>query len=147
MADEQPEATTKQQFNNFNDSIIAEFRANGGKVGGQFEGMTMLLLRTKGARSGLPRTTPTAYLRDGERYVVIASKGGADTNPAWYHNLVSAPTARIEVGTETLDVAVREVHGDERDRLYAKQAEIIPGFAEYQVKTKRLIPVIALTKV
>jgi deazaflavin-dependent oxidoreductase (nitroreductase family) len=149
MSDDSPstEAMTTEQIDDWNNQVIADFRANAGQVTGQFAGAPMVLVHTKGARSGQPRVSPMVYLRDGERYLVFASKAGADTNPAWYHNLVSAPTARIEVGPDTFDVKVEELHGEERDRLYAKQAGIMPNFAEYQEKTKRVIPVIALTKI
>ncbi len=145
--DETPEISTKQEFDDWNNTVIADFHANGGQATGQFAGVPLLLLHNKGARSGKLRVSPMVYLRDGERYLVFASKGGADTNPAWYHNLVAAPTARIEVGTEAFDVAVEELHGEERDRLYAKQAAIMPNFAEYQAKTTRVIPVVALTRI
>lgn len=131
---------------NWNQQIIEEFRANGGKVGGQFEGAPLLLLTTTGARSGRPYTTPVMYLRDGDRYMVFASKGGAPTNPDWYHNLVAHRKAKVEVGTETFDVNAEEVTGEERDTLYRRQAEAYPGFAEYEKATTRKIPVIALTR-
>jgi deazaflavin-dependent oxidoreductase (nitroreductase family) len=132
--------------NNFNEQIIAEFRANGGKVGGPFAGAPMLLLETTGAKSGIHRTTPLVYLPDGDRFVIIASKGGAPTNPAWYHNLVAHPETTIEVGTETIPVTAVVLTGEERDRLYAKQAGLRPAFAEYQTRTSRRIPVIALQR-
>jgi deazaflavin-dependent oxidoreductase (nitroreductase family) len=106
----------------------------------------MLLLHTKGRRSGKEFVNPLAYYADGDRYLVFASKGGADTHPDWYLNLVAAPTAHIEVGAESFDVRVTELHGEERDRLYAAQAEAMPNFAEYQASTKRVIPVVALNR-
>jgi len=130
--------------NDFNQRIIAEFRANGGTVGGPFAGAPMLLLTTTGARSGEQRTTPLVYLPDGDRLVVIASKGGAPTHPAWYHNLVAHPDVTVEVGSETLPVRAAVLSGEERDRLYARQAALRPAFAEYQAKTTRRIPVVAL---
>lgn len=133
------------ETNHLNARIIAEFRHNHGKVGGNFDGAPLLLLHTIGARSGEPRLNPMMYLRDGERYLVFASKAGADTNPAWYHNLKANPDVRIEVGNETLDVRAEEIHGPERDRLYESQSALYPGFAGYQQKTARIIPVIALT--
>ncbi|MGH2673429.1 MAG: nitroreductase family deazaflavin-dependent oxidoreductase [Actinomycetota bacterium] len=134
--------------NDFNAHTIEEFRANDGKVGGYFEGATLLLLHTKGARSGLPRTNPLVYLPDGDRFVVIASKGGADTNPDWYHNLLGDPNAEIEVGTrERIPVRATVISGPERDELYARQVERRPGFADYEKKTTRKIPVIALEPV
>jgi len=133
-------------MNEFNAKIIDEFRANGGKVGGMFTGAPMLLLHTVGARSGKAYTTPLVYLADGGRWVIIASKAGAPTNPDWYHNLVAHPDAEIEVGTEKIRVKAREVRDGERDRLYDKQASIMPNFREYAQKTTRVIPVIALER-
>ena len=130
--------------NDFNAQIIEEFRANAGRVGGPFEGTTLLLLHHTGAKSGTERINPLAYLKDGERYVVFASKAGAPTNPAWYHNLKAHPDTEIEVGGRTLAVHAREAHGEERDRLYAQQVAVAPQFAEYQQKTSRRIPVIVL---
>jgi deazaflavin-dependent oxidoreductase (nitroreductase family) len=129
----------------FNDQIIEEFRANEGRVGGRFEGNPLLLLHHTGAKSGKSRINPLAYLSDGGRYVVFASKGGAPTNPDWYHNLKAHPTATIEVGTDTIDVVASEATGEERERLFRIQAERVPQFAEYQKQIKRLIPVIVLT--
>ena len=130
--------------NDWNASTIAEFRRNHGKVGGHFEGAPLLLLHHFGARSGKPRINPMMYLKDGNRYLVFASKGGADTNPDWYHNLKAHPDVQIEVGDETIDVRVEEITGPERDRLYARQASLYPAFARYQRQTGRIIPVIAL---
>lgn len=131
--------------NNFNDKIIAEFRANRGRVGPPFEGTPLLLLHTVGARTGADRVHPIMYLEDGENYVVFASKGGAETNPDWYHNLKANPAAQIEVGAETHDVTGREALGDERDALYARQAALYPVFGEYERATKRTIPVLILS--
>src|SRR5262245_32549195 len=133
-------------MSDFNQRIIAEFRANGGKVGGPFEGAPMLLLATTGAKSGAQRINPLVFLPDGDRFVIIASKGGAPSNPDWYHNLVAHPDTTIEVGTETIPVTAVVVTGEERDRLYAQQAALRPAFAEYQTKTTRRIPVIALQR-
>ena len=105
----------------------------------------MLLLHHTGARSGKSRVNPMMYLKDGDRYLVFASKAGADTNPDWYHNLKVHSDAQIEVGDETIDVRAKEITGHERDRVYAHQASLYPGFADYQRQTKRIIPVIALT--
>lgn len=127
-----------------NTRTIAEFRRNHGQVGGNFAGAPLLLLHTVGARSGQARVNPVMYLRDGDRYVVFASKAGADTNPDWYHNLKAHPDARIEVGDETLEVHAAVLHGPERDELFTRQATRYPGFAAYQHKTSRIIPVIAL---
>jgi deazaflavin-dependent oxidoreductase (nitroreductase family) len=129
----------------WNTEIIEEFRANQGKVGGQFEGAPLLLLHHIGAKSGTEHISPVMYLADGPRYVVFASKGGADTNPAWYHNLLANPDLRVEVGEDTVAVHATEVRGAERDALYATQAQRYPGFADYQKKTTRVIPVVALT--
>jgi deazaflavin-dependent oxidoreductase (nitroreductase family) len=130
----------------YNAYTISEFRKNHGKVGGNFEGAPLLLLHTTGKRSGKPRVNPVMYLKQGEHYLVFASKGGADTNPDWYHNLKAHQDIQIEVGDETIDVRAEEITGRERDTLYALQASKYPGFADYQRKTKRIIPVIALTK-
>ncbi len=129
----------------FNAQIIEEFRANGGRVGGPFERMPLLLLHHVGAKSGKDRINPVAYYRDGDRYAVFASKAGAPTNPDWYHNLKAHPDVTIEVGTDTVEVHAEEATGEERDRLYGAQAEVSPQFAEYQSKTDRVIPVIVLT--
>ena len=133
-------------MSDWNTGIIEEFRANAGKVGGPFEGAPMLLLHHVGAKSGTRRVNPLVYLPDGDRYVIIASKGGAPKHPDWYHNLVANPETTIEVGTETIPVRAEVITGEERDRLYARQAADRPAFAEYQAKTKRRIPVIALTR-
>ena len=130
-----------------NRRVIAEFRANGGKVGGPFEGRPMLILHTTGAKSGQPRVTPLVYLPDGDRYLVFASMGGAPNNPAWYHNLIANPNVEIEVGTEKLAAKATVLTGEERDRYYAIQAERAPQFGDYQRKTTRKIPVIALERV
>lgn len=132
---------------NFNQQIIEEFRSGGGEVGGPFEGAPMLLLHHRGARSGQERISPLVYLADDGRYVIFASKGGAPTNPGWYHNLKAHPDVTIEVGTETMRVRAEEVSGEERDRLYRTQAQRRPNFAEYERNTERVIPVIALTPI
>ena len=129
----------------FNAQIIEQFRANGGRVGGPFQGSTLLLLHHVGAKSGTPRVNPLVYLADGERFIVFASKAGAPTNPDWYHNLMANPETSIEVGTETFDVTASEASGEERERLFRAQADRSPQFAEYQQKTERAIPVIVLT--
>ena len=129
----------------FNARIIEEFRANEGRVGGPFEGGTLLLLHHVGARTGTPRINPLMYYGDGDRYAVFASKAGAPDHPAWYHNLKANPSTTIEVGTDTIDVVASEATGAERDRLYNAQAELRPQFAEYQRNTDRLIPVVVLT--
>jgi deazaflavin-dependent oxidoreductase (nitroreductase family) len=131
--------------NDWNAGVIAEFRENHGKVGGYFKGAPLLLLHHTGARSGKARLNPMMYLKDGDRYLVFASKGGADTNHDWYYNMKAHPDVQIEVGDETIDARGEEITGPERDALYKRQASIYPTFAEYQLKTKRKIPVIALT--
>jgi deazaflavin-dependent oxidoreductase (nitroreductase family) len=133
--------------NDFNQKIIDEFRANGGKVGGPFEGARLLLLHTTGAKSGEERVNPLAYRRDGDRFAVFGSKAGAPTNPDWYHNLRANPHARVEVGNEELDVEARIAEGDERDRIWELQKQEVPNFAEYEERTARPIPVIILERV
>jgi deazaflavin-dependent oxidoreductase (nitroreductase family) len=128
----------------FNRRNIEEFRANHGRLGGQFEGAPVLLLHSTGARSGEERINPMMYMADGDRYLVFASAAGRDRNPAWYHNLIAQPDARIEVGDGSIDVHAVELEGAERDEKYAIQAERYPGFADYERKTTRKIPVLAL---
>ncbi|HSR20364.1 MAG TPA: nitroreductase family deazaflavin-dependent oxidoreductase [Anaerolineales bacterium] len=132
--------------NERNQAIIAEFRANAGKVGGYFEGKTLLLLHTTGAKTSEARVNPVAYVADGDRFVVIASKGGSSTNPDWYHNLLAHARVTVEVGTEKFQAQAEVAAEPERSRLYAKMVEMMPGFAEYQRKTTRRIPVIILTR-
>jgi deazaflavin-dependent oxidoreductase (nitroreductase family) len=133
-------------LSDWNAGVIEEFRKNHGKVGGDFEGAPLLLVHHKGARSGKSRVNPVMYLKDGDRYLVFASKGGAPTNPDWYHNLMAHPDdVQIEVGDKKIDVNAKEIKGAERDRLYAKQSSLYSSFAQYQRNTKRIIPVIALT--
>jgi deazaflavin-dependent oxidoreductase (nitroreductase family) len=134
------------EFDEWNRKIIEEFHANGGKVGGQFAGGSLLLLTTTGAKSGKRRVNPLAYTTDGDRLVIIASKGGAPSNPDWYYNLVAHPKVTVEVGTETFEATATVVAGEERDILYAKQAALMPGFAEYEKKTTRKIPVVVLER-
>ena len=134
------------EVNDWNKKIIEEFRTNGGKVGGNFEGRTLLLLHTKGAKSGEERINPVAYTTDGDKFVVIASKGGAPVNPDWYYNIVAHPHLTVEVGTETFEVNAAVTEEPERSRLYDKMVEVMPGFADYKVKTTRQIPVIVLTR-
>lgn len=133
-------------FNEWNKQIIAEFRGNGGKVGGQFEGAPLLLLHTRGARTGQERINPLMFLPDGDRMVVFASKGGAPDNPDWYHNLKANPDVTLEVGTDTFAARAGVATGDERDRLYAEQARRYPQFAEYAQSTTRTIPVVVLQR-
>lgn len=131
-------------MSDWNAQIIEEFRANSGKVGGQFEGAPLLLLHTTGAKSGQARVNPMMYQADGENFAVFASKAGAPTNPDWYHNLVANPRASIEVGESTVNVIARIAEGEDRDRLWSRQKELYPGFADYEAKTTREIPVIVL---
>jgi len=133
--------------NPFNDKIIEEFRANAGKVGGPFAGAPMVLVTSKGAKSGQPHTTPLVYLQDGDRIAVFASMGGAPTNPAWYYNLKANPDATVEVGTDSYAVKAVVTSGEERDRLFRKQASLLPQFGEYEKRTTRTIPVVALERV
>jgi deazaflavin-dependent oxidoreductase (nitroreductase family) len=133
-------------FDEFNKGIMAEFHANDGKVGGRFEGADILILTTTGARSGQTRWNPLAYSKDGDRFIIIASKGGAPTSPDWYHNLVAHPSVVIEVGTEVFAVEASIAAGTERDRLYAQHAAKMPQFLEYARNTNRTIPVVVLTR-
>jgi deazaflavin-dependent oxidoreductase (nitroreductase family) len=133
--------------NDRNRKIIEEFRANGGKVGGQFEGAPLLLLHHRGAKTGKVRVNPMMYQADGDRLAVFASKGGAPTNPDWYRNLVAHPRATVEVGSDTFDVDARVAAGEERDRIWTLQKERYPGFADYEAKTSREIPVVVLERV
>ncbi len=133
-------------MSDWNDKIIAEFRANEGRVGGNFEGAPLLLLHSTGAKSGQERVSPMMYQAVGDGFAVFASKAGADTNPDWFHNLRAHPEARIEVGTETLDVTARVLDDAEREPIWATQKDRYPGFADYEAKTDRVIPVVLLEK-
>ncbi|CAA9447077.1 MAG: AclJ [uncultured Pseudonocardia sp.] len=135
-------------MSDWNQKIIEEFRANGGKVGGPFEGSPMILVHHIGARSGTERVTPlVTFPQDDGRYVIVASKAGAPTNPDWYHNLKAHPRVDVEVGTETFPVEVVELEGGERDAVWAEVKAASPGFAEYEEKTTRTMPVLRLTRV
>lgn len=138
--------TSKAALDAFNQPIIEEFRANNGVVGGPFEGATLLLLTTTGAKSGEPRLSPLAYLTIDDKMIIVGSKAGADTNPAWVHNLRAKPRAHIEVGTDAYDVVARELPADERDATYPKIVELAPTFGDYQSKTSRVIPLFELTR-
>ena len=127
----------------FNETLIAEYRANGGKLSGQLANSSLILLTTIGAHTGQLRVTPLGYVRDGERYVVIAANAGADTHPDWYHNLLAHPQVVIEEGRERFEATARTAESDERERLVA----MIPYFAAQQVKTQRVIPVVVLERV
>jgi deazaflavin-dependent oxidoreductase (nitroreductase family) len=131
-------------MSDFNRDLVEEFRANGGKVTGMFAESPLMVLTTTGARSGEPREHPLVYTTDGERIVVIASKGGAPTNPAWYHNLTVNPEVTVELPGRTFRARAVVTEGEERQRLYDAQAALMPGFADYQRNTSRQIPVIAL---
>ena len=135
------------EMSDWNRGIIDEFRANEGRVGGAFEGRPLLLLHHTGARSGIERVNPLAYQRVGDAFAVFGSKGGAPTNPDWYHNLIANPKAKVEVGTETIDVVARVAEGDERDRIWEEQKRLMPGFADYERHTARRIPVVVLEPV
>ncbi|MBW8827540.1 MAG: nitroreductase family deazaflavin-dependent oxidoreductase [Acidobacteria bacterium] len=128
----------------FNKQIVEEFRANAGKVGGPFEGMPVLLLHHKGAKTGTERVNPLAYNQDGDRLFVIASKGGAPTNPDWFHNLKAHPETTVEVGAEVKPVTARVAEGAEREQLWERQKAEFPQFAEYEKGTDRTIPVVIL---
>ena len=131
----------------WNHTIIDEFRASGGKVGGQFEGAPLLLLHHAGAKTGRVRVNPMMYQTVGDDLAVFGSKGGHPTNPDWYHNLLANPRATVEVGTETFDVNARVAEGEERERIWSVQKERYPGFADYEKHTTRQIPVIILERV
>ena len=132
---------------NWNDNIIEEFRANRGKVGGNFERQPLLLLHHRGARTGVERVNPVAYQKVGDSYAVFASKGGSPTNPDWYHNLIANPRARVEVGNQAFDVNARVAQGEERERIWRDQVKFNPNFGDYEGKTARQIPVVVLDPV
>jgi deazaflavin-dependent oxidoreductase (nitroreductase family) len=136
------------EMNDFNQGVIDEFRANDGKTTGPFENQLLMIMTTTGAKSGQERVIPIVYTRDGDRIVIAASKGGAPTNPDWYFNIVANPEVTLELPGDTFKArgAVVEDRA-ERDRLYAAHAEAMPGFAEYELKTDRVIPVIVLERV
>lgn len=129
--------------NNYNQTVIERFRANGGAVGGSNR---LLLLTTTGRKSGLPRTIPVAYSTDGDRLIIAASKGGAPTNPDWFFNLLANPVVTVELGTERFQARASVAEEPERERLYAHHAELMPGFTEYSKKTTRQIPVVLLER-
>jgi len=144
MTQQIPDAETIKAFNK---TISDEFRANDGKVGGPFEGADLLLLTTTGAKSGQPRVSPLAYFRVDGKLLIIGSFAGADFNPAWVHNLRANRSARVEIGNESSDATARELPPAERDELFPKITAVAPGFAEYQAKTTRIIPVFELQPV
>lgn len=133
--------------NNWNKKVIEEFRTNEGRVGGNFEGKTLLLLHTKGAKSQQERINPVACIKDGDRLAVIASKGGAPTHPDWYFNIVANPQVTVEVGAENFQALASVAEEPERTRLYNQMVEVMPGFDDYRRNTTRVIPVIVLTPV
>jgi deazaflavin-dependent oxidoreductase (nitroreductase family) len=133
-------------MSDWNEKVIAEFRANQGRVGGPFDGAPILLLHSTGARTGTERVNPMMYQAVGDGFAVFASKAGADTNPDWYHNLRANPQARIEVGEETLDVTARVLDPEEREPIWQEQKTRYPGFADYETKTERVIPVVMLER-
>lgn len=140
------EFTDAASFHAFNAAIVDEFRANGGKVGGQFEGGNLLLLHTTGAKSGQPRMSPLAYLSVDGKILIVGSKAGAPTHPDWVHNLRANPAARIEIGDDEYDVVARELPDDEREATYPLITAVAPVFAEYQAKTSRVIPLFELVR-
>lgn len=133
-------------MSDWNKAIIEEFRANEGRVGGPFAGKTLLLLHTKGAKTGLERVSPVMTFADGDRYVIIASKGGAPEDPDWYRNILANPEVTLELGTEHFAAVATVASEPERTELYEKMEAINPGFTEYKSKTSRVIPVITLTR-
>ena len=133
-------------MSDWNDRVIDEFRANGGRVGGGFEGRPLLLLHHVGARTGTPRVTPLMYQALDEGFAVFASKGGAATNPAWYHNVMATPQVAVEVDDESVDASARLADGEERERIWTGWKERFPMFAEYDAKTERVIPVVILER-
>ncbi|MEU5778128.1 nitroreductase/quinone reductase family protein [Streptomyces venezuelae] len=130
----------------FNQSVIDEFRANGGQVGGPFEGGDLLLLTTTGARSGKQHTTPLGYVRDGGLLLVIGSNLGGPRHPDWYHNVLAHPTVNVELGTETFEAVAVPAEGERRDRLFARIVAADPGYGEYQKRTDRVLPVVVLER-
>ena len=144
--DKEQLVTDTSALSEFNRNIVAEFRANNGKVGGPFEGGTLLLLHTVGAKSRQPRLSPLAYLEIDGKVLIVGSYAGAPSNPAWVHNLRANPKAHIEVGADAYDVTARELPAPERDAAYPKIIEKAPVFAEYQAKTSRAIPLFELVR-
>jgi deazaflavin-dependent oxidoreductase (nitroreductase family) len=133
--------------NDFNEQVIDEFRANGGKVGGAFEGSRLLLLQTTGAKTGRSRVKPLVYRRDGDRLVVFGTKGGSPTHPEWFYNVRANPRVTVEVGSDRFEADARVALPDERERLWRLQTQDVPVFADYQKKTDRTIPVVILERV
>lgn len=138
------------EFDEMNREVLAEFRANAGVVdtaaGGYFKGKPVLVLHTTGAKTGRERETPLMYLDEGDDRFVFASKGGAPNHPDWYRNLKANPDVTVDVGTESYPATARVITGPERDRIYAAQVAAFPQFGDYEQKTTRKIPVIALDR-
>ena len=133
--------------NDFNERVIDEFRANGGNVGGAFEGSSLLLLETTGSKTGRSRVKPLVYRRDGDRLVVFGTKGGSPTHPEWFYNVRSNPRVTVEVGSDRFEADARVAPPDERERLWRLQTQDVPVFADYQTRTDRTIPVVILERV
>ncbi|UXA20174.1 nitroreductase family deazaflavin-dependent oxidoreductase [Mycobacterium sp. SMC-4] len=146
MTDKEKLYSDTAALDEFNRNIVNEFRANGGRVGGPFEGATLLLLHTTGARSGRPRMSPLAYLTIDDKMIIVGSYAGGPKDPAWVHNLRANPTAHIELGDDSFDVVARELSADERAATYPKIVEIAPVFADYQANTSRAIPLFELSR-
>lgn len=134
-------------MNEFNTNLINEFRANNGAVGGPFAGSPLILVTHKGAKTGMARTSPLVYSRDGDNIVLIASKGGAPTHPHWYLNMIANPQVTVELPGETFEATVTQAEGAERDRLFRAQADLMPNFDEYAAATDRQIPVLVLSRI
>jgi deazaflavin-dependent oxidoreductase (nitroreductase family) len=143
MTEQVPDPDTLKAFNA---DVVAEFRANGGKVGGPFADAELLLLTTTGAKSGQPRVSPLGHLRIDGELIIVGSYRGADVNPAWVHNLRANPRAHVELGRESYDVTARELPPAEREAVWAKAIALAPGFGDYQAKTSRVIPLFELTR-
>ena len=131
----------------FDQQVITEFRANGGKVGGYFEGMDLILLTTKGAKSGVSRIVPLVVFTIDDELAIVGSKGGAPTHPDWYHNLLANPDVSIEMGTEQFNARATPLSETKRAEAYIKVVEAVPGFGDYEKKTTRVIPVVKLERI
>jgi deazaflavin-dependent oxidoreductase (nitroreductase family) len=147
VSDDEATASASKAVHDWNTNVIADFRSHEGRVGGNFEGAPVLLLHTKGAKSGRERVNPMMYLDYEGRRFVFATKSGAPTNPDWYHNLLAHPQVTVELGTETFEATATPLSLEERDRIYPIQGERYPGFVEYELKTTRKIPVVELVRV
>ncbi len=141
---ENPYVRPEPRVQDFNQAVVAEFRANQGRVGGPFEGGDLLLLTTVGARSGREQTSPLGFVRLDGTLHVVGSAGGADRHPAWYHNLLAHPMVRVELGTQSFGAVAVPAEGAERDRLFELIVRVAPGFADYQARVARRLPVVAL---